>query len=120
IRTLAELDGTLSSRGDISVIGDNSYGIDLRAGVTGDVTLGGATVIVGAGSSAVRVGANIGGLFQINGNVSTTAYLFSGRPEGEELEELTDEDMRQSGAAILIGANVEGGFYVVGANPEQG
>lgn len=105
------LNGSLTSTGKVSVLGDNSVGI--RAGaVSGNVTIGSgsSTVVQGQNSVGVLLGGDIGGALVIQGNVSSTGYRSTTAPA--DTSKLDPDDLLQGGSAVVVNGSVAGGILL--------
>ena len=116
------LDGSLTSTGKVSVLGDNSVGIRAAA-VSGDVTIGSgsSTTVQGQNSIGVLLGGDIGGALVIQGTVSSTGYRSTTAPA--DVSKLDSDDLLQGGSAVVISGSVAGGILLdakpVDTDPNQ-
>ena len=106
IRLDAALSGALSTSGTIAVVGDNGVGV-LANGVTGNVTLRGATSVQGANSIGAALLGNIDGALKIQGSIVSTGYRSTTRPS--DVSKLDADDLLQGGSAVVIAGNLSGG-----------
>ena len=111
----AGLDGDLNLDGRIAIRGDNSAAVRTRGAISGDVISVGAMDVVGVGSGAFDIGADIGGGFSSSGSLTSNGFRFTNRPSfnpdstiGRQV--LTAEDLGESGPTIAIRANVGRGI----------
>lgn len=120
IRIQSLLDGSLTTTGVISVVGDNSVGVAITGGaangVTGDVIVGGVSV-TGQNSVGLLVGAPIGGELRIRGNWSSNAYHTTQPPSN--VSNFDADDYLQAGSAVVINYSVAGGVSVDGIGVED-
>lgn len=101
------LTGNLVQSGKVNVTGDRSVGVRTGA-VSGNVTLGGTIVAVGAGSVGARIDGDIGGALNVEGGIGATGYRYTTPPA--DVSKLDPDDLLQGGSALLIGGNVAGGI----------
>jgi hypothetical protein len=121
IRVLTGVDGDMRLDGAISVVGDNSYGVDLSAGLTGDLAVTSGVSTRGGNSTAVNVAGDVGGGFYLHGTVNATGYRFSRYSNNDVyLATLEDDDMLQSGPAVLVRSNIAGGILFDAPTAENG
>ena len=111
----AGLDGDLNLDGRIAIRGDNSAAVRTRSDITGNVTSLGAMDVVGVGSGAFDIGADIGGGFTSSGSLTSNGFRFTNRPSFNPdstigRQELDAEDLGQSGSTIAIRGNVGRGI----------
>lgn len=112
------LTGNLSTNGQISVVGDRSVGVNLGSNITGDVTNQGSVTARGEDSQAYAIAGDIQGGFNSSGSLSSSAYRFTSRfGFGSDLsdrgrEDLTAEDLLQSGSALSVSGNVSEGIFL--------
>ncbi|MCX7357731.1 MAG: autotransporter domain-containing protein [Alphaproteobacteria bacterium] len=111
------LTGNLRSTGTINVVGDNSYGIAVNNGVTGNVTIAGGGQIRGQNTVGIAVNGNIGGELSVNGTWNVLGYLSTIVPSNQTT--LDPDDLEQSGAALLVRANVANGITIEGIGVEN-
>ena len=112
----ATLAGDLELSGTISVLGEDSTGVDVAGRVAGDVRTGsreGQSGIssLGEGAQAVRIAGEVEGGYENTATVANTGYRFTQRPSTFLRERLSAEDTRQGGAAIEINADVGRGVF---------
>ncbi len=115
----APLIGSLTNSGTISITGNNSVGIYSTAAISGGVQSTGEISATGAGSSAIKLEGSVGGAVSIYSDVYATAYATVTRPtETSTLTSVqsTASQVEQSGAAVVIGGSVAGGIFI-GAPP---
>ena len=107
----ATLDGNVTLRGNVNVIGDRSTAVALAGTVTGDVDLRGNITAQGEGAQAVTVSQDMAGSFESAATISNSGYRFPTRPAAFVTERLDEDDLRQGGSAVQISGNVAGGIF---------
>ena len=111
------LTGNLLTSGQINIAGDRSTAINLASNVVGDVTNQGVISVLGEDSAGIVVSGDIDGAFETNGSITTTGFRsttrlgFGGEFSDAGREDLTAEDLDQSGSAVNISGNVSGGVF---------
>ncbi len=133
----AGLVGDANFLGRVSAIGDNVRGVDLRAPVTGNATIGGFTTTatgvgintvtaLGEGASAVDVSGDISDRLTVSGNIRNTGnrnLANAGQPirQPSVIRDLYDaEDTLEAGNAVNVSGNVGGGIYLSSARNADG
>ena len=112
------LTGNLTTAGAINVAGDRSVGVNVASGVTGNLTNSGQIAVVGEDALGYAVNADIQGGFVNSGGISSNGFRsvtripFAGPNFDFGREDLTEEDLRQSGSALTIGGDVSGGVFL--------
>ena len=112
------LTGNLTTAGAINVAGDRSVGVNVASGVTGNLTNSGQIAVVGEDALGYAVNADIQGGFVNSGGISSNGFRsvtripFAGPDFDFGREDLTEEDLRQSGSALTIGGDVSGGVFL--------
>lgn len=102
------------SAGSLTMVGENStaFRIAPTGSVTGNVTLGSLTVS-GPGAHAIDIEGAVGGSVSLASTVTNTGYRSTSRSSYAILaQKYTAEEMQQGGAAVVIGANLGGGFIL--------
>ena len=107
----AGLIGDLTLGGAISVLGTNGIGVDIASDVVGNLASSGRIGIRGENAQALRVTGDIDGAFTQDGAISNTAYRFTDRPSFAARELLDGEDLLQAGAAVQVSGNITGGIH---------
>lgn len=103
------LTGNLRNQGEIRVLGDRSIGIRTAGVLDGDAWIGGTVGVIGEGASAVRVDGDVTGRLIFQGNVSATGYRYTSRPTQDVLDDIDADDRLEGGPAVVIAGNVAGG-----------
>lgn len=113
------LTGNLSTNGQINVIGDRSVGVNLASNVTGDVTNQGSVSVRGEDSVAYAIAGDITGGFNSSGSLRSTGFrddgqrrAFTGDLSDAGREDLSAEDLLQSGSALNVSGNVTEGIFL--------
>jgi len=108
----AGLMGDLTLGGAISVLGTNGIGVDVASDIVGNLASSGRIGTRGENAQAIRVSGDIDGAFTQDGIISNTGYRFTDRPRTLASRDLLDsEDLLQAGAAVEVGGNVTGGIH---------
>jgi len=107
------LTGNLTTAGAVTVTGANTYGVHVAAPVTGKVSINGATTVTGQNATGVAIDGAISGAFVVQGAVTTTGYRYTTRPATKALRNILDsDDLLQGGSAVRVTANVGGGILL--------
>ena len=111
------LTGDLIMRGDISVTGDESYGVRSQGDIGGDVWIGGSVSARGEASVGVSLEGDIDGALRIDSTVNASGFRYTNRPSDAGLEILDEDDLLIGGAAVRIGGSVAGGVLLATVPP---
>ncbi|HEX8569951.1 MAG TPA: autotransporter outer membrane beta-barrel domain-containing protein [Caulobacteraceae bacterium] len=103
------LTGNVVLRGATAIAGDRSRALSITGAVSGDVTVG-AISAQGQGAIGADVAAPIGGRLVFGDAVNVTGYRFVVRPP--DVSKLDADDLLQGGPAVRISGNVAGGVLV--------
>lgn len=106
------LNGKLQTQGAVRVFGDNSIAIRTLGTVTGPITLASGVTARGANASAVSIGGDVGGRLTLQGDISASGYRYTTRGTEAFEGKLDAEDKLQGGAAVIVAGNVAGGVVV--------
>jgi len=112
------LTGNLITGGAINVTGDRSVGVNIGSGVTGNLENTGQIAVQGEDAQGYAVNADVQGGFVNSGGISSTGFRtitrvqFGGPNIDQGREDLTAEDLRQSGSALTISGNVDDGVLL--------
>jgi hypothetical protein len=133
---------TNGSGGTISIAGDNSTGISIETGITGDLTDDGAISMLGNQTTAIKiagaVGGNvtvgstisdqgvgaqgvvtsaaIGGALTFDSSITSTGYRSTVAPTTlSVLGNISADEVQQGGSAVVIGGSVAGGINIAAA-----
>ncbi|MGX6647943.1 autotransporter outer membrane beta-barrel domain-containing protein [Maricaulaceae bacterium MS644] len=114
IRVVTGLSGDLINDGVVSIRGERSTGISVEADIGGDVQISAITATAPGGQGAVLNG-DIGGGLRLTGAISVNGYRIPQRVS-EELFRLLDsgDDDIDAGSAVVIGGSVRDGVFVSG------
>jgi hypothetical protein len=104
--------GKFQSQGTIRVFGDNTFGVRTQGDVTGDVSLLGAIAARGANATAVAIGGDVGGRLTLQGDFLATGYRYTSLGNADFEAALDDNDKLQGGPAVIVSGNVSGGVVV--------
>ena len=116
------LDGNLDLSTSISMFGDETRGVDILSRITGYYRQRGPIDVRGEAGVGIDVGAAISGSLMIEAGVNATGYSTAPTPRiGIDESDLTAEqqvanqnERRRGGAAVNIGADVNGGVIIGG------
>lgn len=88
------LNGSLAISGAISVGGENSIGVSIDGPVDGDLTIGstGSIQTVGAGTSSLVIAGDVEGALRIGGQVRSNGFRINDRVTERLFEELSDRE----------------------------
>jgi len=105
------LNGSLTTTGKISLLGDDSVGVSAGA-VSGNVTIGSgsSTTVQGKNSVGVLLGGDIGGALVIQGSVNSTGFRYTTPPP--DPSKLDSDDLLQGGSAVVVSGSVAGGILL--------
>jgi hypothetical protein len=109
----------IQNSGTITVTGDNAYGIQINAPVTGNVQITGAVTMKGQNSVGLQTTSAINGTLSIYSGIQTTAYADTSRPTGTSILntiQANPADVEQGGSAVMVQGSVTGGVFL-GAPP---
>ncbi|MCR9128133.1 MAG: autotransporter domain-containing protein [Alphaproteobacteria bacterium] len=110
VRTVTQIDGDFLADGRITVRGENSRAISIEAGVTGDVSVARAEVLV-PGGDGVAIEGDVGGGVRFVAGLRVTGYRISQRASELLTAQLEDEDIQNAGSAIIIAGSVTDGVF---------
>ena len=106
------LTGNVKSQGVINVAGNNSTAFSATGDVSGNIDLLGTVNANGENASAVSITGDVGGRVNLQGQISATGYRYTARGSATAEAGLEAEDKLQSGAGVTIAGNVGGGVIV--------
>jgi outer membrane autotransporter protein len=104
------LNGTLTHRGGVTVVGDRGVGIRANA-ISGDALIQGSVAVQGEGSVAVQLGPVDGGVV-LQGSISSTGYRSADRLTDAVRAKLDADDLKQGGGAVKITGSVGRGVLL--------
>ncbi|GGD16249.1 autotransporter outer membrane beta-barrel domain-containing protein [Aquisalinus flavus] len=114
------LDGDLAIAGDFTVGGVNAVGLAIRDTVTGDVTINSSSIsfVGGSGATGYLIDGDIEGRLLHAGSITVTGYFDSTVDAEDDPDNNNDEQAAlQSGSAIDLSGDVDGGFLIQGPVP---
>lgn len=111
IKIDGNLTGSLLTGGQTKVRGDNGVAIRTQ-GVSGNVVIGGATTVVGKGSTALDLRGDIGGYLRIANAVGQSSTFTD---DNNQSMNLARSDLNVGAPAVAVAGNVAGGIIVAGA-----
>lgn len=109
IRLGGPLTGKLSHDGTTKVTGDNAVGVEM-GDVTGAVRLAGTITAQGAGANAARLDGNLAGTLTVQGTLASTGYRYPTPPANTS--KLDADDLLQGGSALVVAGDVSGGIIL--------
>jgi hypothetical protein len=117
----AGLTGNLVQQGEIRMLGDRTVGIRTTGVLDGNAWIGGQINALGEGASAVRIDGDVTGRLIFQGNIQATGYRYTSRPSQELIDDIDEDDSLQGGPTIVIGGNVAGGvlFDILPTNSDD-
>jgi hypothetical protein len=116
IALMSGITGDLVDNGSITVLGDQTTGINVAGAVGGNVTLGGAITATGVGAQGVVTSAPIAGALTLNGAITATGFRSTTAPSTLALQALVSGDETQlGGPAVTIGGSVGNGITIAAA-----
>ncbi len=101
------LTGNFIHDGKTTVIGDNAVGVRADA-INGSVRLAGQVSVIGLDAVAAHFAGDISGALEIQGTITSTGYRYTSVPA--DPSKLDADDLLQSGSAVMIEGNVDGGI----------
>lgn len=120
IRVANAITGSLVNEGSLSVVGDNGIGVSLEADISGDIILNGNLTVQGEGSRAIDVSADQSGRLRIGGRVTATGFRSLTRASTAEARARLDaNDLLAAGPAVSIRANLAQGLEITGIGLED-
>jgi hypothetical protein len=109
------LTGNLVNNGSIVMNGDNNYAIRTTSTglVNGSLKIQGSIAVVGGGSRGVSIEGGVNGAVVLQGTVSATGFRYTSRPTSKtDRAKLDADDLLVGGPAVTIAANVTGGVLL--------
>ncbi len=104
--------GDLSLDGGFSLTGRNVVAVGVEGKVIGNLASDATINTRGENASAIAVTNDIDGQFQNTGVITNTGYRFTTRPSLASRKLLDAEDLLQAGSAIKINGNVSNGVHL--------
>lgn len=103
------LTGNFRTQGEIRTLGDRTVAVRLAGLLDGDAYIGGAIDATGEDASAVHVEGDVTGRLTFQGDIAATGFRYRSRPSQELIDDIDADDRLEGGPAIIIGGNVAGG-----------
>ena len=108
--------GDLVNSGTITMLGNQTTAINIAGAIGGNVTLTGAISDEGVGARGLVTSAAIGGSLDIGSSITTTGYRSTVAPTTTSiLGNVSVDEVEQGGSAVTIGGSVAGGIDVAAA-----
>ncbi|MBL8555847.1 MAG: autotransporter outer membrane beta-barrel domain-containing protein [Phenylobacterium sp.] len=104
------LNGTLTHRGGVTVLGDRGVGIRADS-ISGDALIQGAVSVQGEGSVAVQLG-SVDGAVVLQGAITSSGYRSTDRLTDAVRAKLDADDLKQGGGAVKITGSVGRGVLL--------
>ncbi|MBU1325546.1 MAG: autotransporter domain-containing protein [Alphaproteobacteria bacterium] len=112
------LTGDLRMLGDLRVFGDRTTGVGVTGTLDGDAYLGGTVNAFGEDAIGARFTGDVTGRVNVQSNITASGYRYTTRPADSIIEKLDADDLLQGGPALWIGANVAAGLLIDGLPTE--
>lgn len=110
------LSGDLIDKGSISMLGNQTTGINIAGAVGGNVSVAGTISAQGVGAQGVVTSAAIGGSLTLSSTISVTGYRATVAPTTlSVLGNLSADELQQGGSAVVVGGSVAGGVNIAAA-----
>ncbi len=103
------LTGDFRTQGEVRTLGDRSVAIRSAGTLTGNAYVGGSISATGEGASAVRFDGDVTGRINVQGNISATGYRYQSRPTQAIIDAIDADDRLQGGPTVVIAGNVARG-----------
>ena len=110
VRSVADISGDFLSNGSVVVRGERSRAISIEGDVGGDVAVDRITLTSPGGEGAVIEG-DVGGGVRISGTINVSGYRIPQRLSAELVRQFEDEDLQNSGSALVIAGSVTDGVF---------
>ena len=108
--------GDLTDNGAISMLGNQTTGINIAGAVGGNVTTAGAISAQGVGARGLVTSASIGGTLDIGASITATGYRSTVAPTATTtLGNVSADEVQQGGSAVVVGGSVADGINVAAA-----
>lgn len=112
------LTGNLRMLGDVRVFGDRTTGVGVTGTLDGNAYVGGTVNAFGEDAIGARFTGDVTGRINIQSNITASGYRYTTRPADSIIEKLDADDLLQGGPALWIGANVADGLLIDGLPTE--
>jgi uncharacterized protein with beta-barrel porin domain len=114
LRVATGISGDVLAQGSISVVGENSRGLSIEANIGGDVEIDRVNT-VSPGGNAVAVEGDVDGGLRFTGAINLSGYRTSRRSVQSVMELFDDgDDNLDSGSAVIVAGNVIDGIFIAG------
>jgi hypothetical protein len=108
--------GDLTDSGTITMLGNQTTGINIAGAVGGNVTTAGAISAQGVGARGLVTSASIGGTLDIGASITATGYRSTVAPTATTtLGNVSADEVQQGGSAVVVGGSVADGITVAAA-----
>ena len=108
--------GNLTNAGTISMLGNQSTAIKIAGAIGGNVTLTGTISVNGVGSQGVITSAAIAGQLGIDSTITATGYRSTVAPTTTAvLGNVSYDEVGQGGSAVVVGGSVAQGIDILAA-----
>jgi hypothetical protein len=106
--------GDLTDAGTISILGNQTTAIKIAGPVGGNVAISGVISVNGVGSQGVVTSAPIGGELAIDTTITATGYRSTVAPTATSvLGNVSYDEVGQGGSAVVVGGNVGAGVNIL-------
>lgn len=106
------LTGNLTVRGSNVLVGANSFGVRVLGPVIGTIDIGGTLSAQGAASEGVSITGPVTGRVIFSGSVTATGYRYLTRALAFDLAKLDADDLLTGGPGARIGSSITGGLLI--------
>lgn len=103
------LTGNFRTQGEIRTLGDRTVAVRLAGLLDGNAYIGGAIDATGEDASAVHLEGDVTGRLTFQGDIAASGFRYRSRPSQELIDDIDADDRLLGGPAIIIGGNVAGG-----------
>jgi len=111
LRTVTAVDGDIIANGQITMRGENSRGVSIESDVSGDVQISRVNVNAPGGHAAVIDG-DVGGGLRLTGAINVSGFRVGGRLLADAFRELREGSDLDSGSAVIIAGNIANGAFI--------
>lgn len=103
------LTGNFRSQAEIRTLGDRSVAVRLAGLLDGNAYIGGSIDSTGEDASAVVVEGDVTGRLIFQGDIAATGFRYRSRPAQDVIDDIDADDRLEGGPAVIIAGNVAGG-----------
>ena len=103
------LTGDFRSQAEIRTLGDRTVAVRMAGLLDGDAYIGGTIDATGEGASAVRLEGDVSGRLIFQGDLTATGFRYRSRPTDALIEDIDADDRLLGGPTVLIAGDVSGG-----------